>query len=253
MNTKDITQLTAYLLTQYYKNDTKPFLDNCHEDVLWLGPAKNQIIRGKENLIKAYENENNSLKFDIDNLTATPIHITNNSLEVLLTFMVDTFWPNGDTNRVYQRISFAWEINKDTPLIHFIHISNAIDYDARDNIYPIHYLENHKTMTLYTDSKEKLLFKGINSAILYTRPEQIIYMESKGTHTLIHLESQTFECINRLSTIKTNEKLIKVHASYIVNPRHVRTIQRFYLTLNDGTKIPVPEKKYTAVKALLYK
>lgn len=52
MNTTELAQLTADLLTQYYDNNIEPFFNHCHEDVLWLGPAKGQMIRGKRILWK---------------------------------------------------------------------------------------------------------------------------------------------------------------------------------------------------------
>ena len=253
MTVDEITTLSTDLLTQYYANNTQPFFDHAHTDILWMGPAKNQIIRTKKALVESFEKEDNQLHFQIYNLTATPFYISANCTEVLMTFVVDTFWPNGDTNRVYQRITLTWEIKKDIARIRVCNISNPIDYDERDSIYPVHYMESHSIMTLHMQSSDKRSFKGKNRSILYTSPEQILYMESIGNHTLIHMTSQIFECTDRLSTInkKLNDGFIRCHSSYIVNPLHVQSIERFALTMTDGKKIPVPEKKYTTVKAKL--
>ena len=45
--------------------------------------------------------------------------------------------------------------------------------------------------------------------------------------------------------------LVRVHSGYIINPRDVVSVWRFRVSLSDGSVIPIPEKKYTAVKALL--
>ena len=255
MTVEEITHLSSRILIQYYDNHIQPFIDSCHEDVLWLGPAMSQMIRTKNKLIEAFENDDHQLRFKVYDLTATPIYISANSIEVLLTFVVDTFWPNGDSNRVYQRIALNWEIRKNVPKIRVCNISNPIDYDDRDSIYPVHYLETHPQMTLYMESSEKLSFKGMDRTILYTSPEEILYMESAGNHTLIHLFSKTFECIDRLSALgkKLPDVFLRCHSGYLVNSLHVHSIERFALTMTDGRKIPVPEKKYTAVKAQLLK
>ena len=255
MTVSEITSLSSYLLTQYYDNNTTPFFEHCHDDILWLGPAQKQIILSKKALLESFEKENNQLQFKVYDLTTTPFYISANCTEVLLTFVVDTFWPNGDSNRVYQRITLTWEIHKDKALIRVCHISNPIDYDNRDSIYPTHYLETHAQMTLYREDSKKLSFKGKNKSILYTNTEQILYMESIGNHTVIHIASQTFECTERLSAIakRIENGLLRCHASYLVNPLYVESIERFALTMTDGKKIPVPEKKYTAVKAELFK
>ena len=127
MTINDITELTVSILTRYYDNDIQPFLEHCHDDILWLGPAKEQIIRTKRALIEAFEKEEHQLKFKVYNMTATPLYISANCTEVLLTFIVDTFWPDGNTNSVYQRINFTWEIKKDNARIRVCNISNPID------------------------------------------------------------------------------------------------------------------------------
>ncbi len=253
MTISDLTELTASLLVRYYENNIQPFLDYCHDDILWIGPANGQIIRTKQALADTFSQESNPLRFAVYDLIATPCYISSNSAEVLLNFIVDTFWPDGKTNRVYQRITFAWENKKEYPRIHVCHISNSIDYDARDTIYPIHYLEHHPQMTLYSGISGKLYFKGVNHAILCTSPDQILYIESIGNHTLIHLTSEIFECTERLSSIagRINDSLLRCHASYLVNPLYVQSVERFSLTLLSGKKLPIPEKKYTAVKAAL--
>ena len=39
MNIQKIGDRTAELLNLYYNNEIEPFLNSCHEDVLWIGPA----------------------------------------------------------------------------------------------------------------------------------------------------------------------------------------------------------------------
>ncbi len=253
MNIDKITELSTSILTSYYDNDTQPFLDLCHDDILWMGPAKKQMIRTKKALVESFEKEDNSLHFKLYNLTAMPFYISANCTEVLMTYTVDTFWPNGDTNRVYQRVTLTWDIRREKARIRVCHISNPIDYDDRDAIYPVHYLESYPQTALRAESSEKLSFKGTNKSILYTSPEQILYLESDGNHTIVHMLSQTFVCNERLSAVnkRIKDPFLRCHASYLVNPLYVQSIERFALTMTDGRKIPVPEKKYTAVKAQL--
>ena len=256
MTIHEIAALSSELLTQYYANNTQPFFDYCHADILWIGPAVKQVIHTKKALVEAFEEEeDHSLRFKVYDLTATPLRISNNCIEVLLTYIVDTIWPNGDSNRIYQRITLTWDIKKDLARIRVCHISNPIDYDGKDFIYPVHFMENHSQMTISVESSEKLSFKGKMGEILYTSPEQILYMESIGNHTLIHLSSQSFECTERLSAIskRLNQYFLRCHASYLVNTLYVQSVERFALTLTSGEKIPIPEKKYTSVKAMLLK
>ena len=57
MNIQKIGDRTAELLNLYYNNEIEPFLNSCHEDVLWIGPADKQVIRGRKNLVDAFHAE----------------------------------------------------------------------------------------------------------------------------------------------------------------------------------------------------
>ena len=69
MNIQKIGDRTAELLNLYYNNEIEPFLNSCHEDVLWIGPADRQVIRGRKNLVDAFHAEKHELKFSLNNLT----------------------------------------------------------------------------------------------------------------------------------------------------------------------------------------
>lgn len=76
------------------------------------------------------------------------------------------------------------------------------------------------------------------------------YIESKGTHSLIHTEDSAHESVETLSSIaqRHSDLFVRCHASYLVNPAFVRDVTRCKVTLQDGSELPIPEKKYTAVK-----
>lgn len=254
MNSQELSDLTASLLLQYYDNKIDPFLNHCHEDILWIGPAEGQMIRTKTKLVETFAAEQHSLHFAVHALKATPLSTgSRNSMNVLLTFLVDTFWPDKRTNRVSQRILFTWSTEPEGPRIRLCHISNAIVYDSRDTIYPVHYLESYQDMVLSSgETVTRIHFRGLDKTTLYLNSNRIIYMETKQHHTLIHTLDQTFESVERLSTIAQRcPQMLRCHESYLVNPDYVQEIYRFYLKLNNGTEIPVPEKKYTAVKNAL--
>ena len=51
---------------------------------------------------------------------------------------------------------------------------------------------------------------------------------------------------SRIARVRTER-----HASYLVNPAYVTGVSRFQAELGDGGALPIPEKRYTAVRALL--
>lgn len=154
MRSEDIAELSARVLLAYYDNDIEPFLDACHPSVLWIGPGEGQIIQTQETLRNTFYAEKNNLTFAVHDLSVTTLPTGSPSVfEVVLMFLVDTFWPNGVSGRVSQRIHLSWVGCKETPRILLCHISNAIAYDERDTIYPLHYDETFRTEVHY-ETKE---------------------------------------------------------------------------------------------------
>ena len=150
MRSEDIAELSARVLLAYYDNDIEPFLDACHPNVLWIGPGEGQIIQTQETLKSTFYAEKNNLTFAVHDLSVTVLPTGSPSVfEVVMMFLVDTFWPNGATGRVSQRIRLSWAGCKETSRILLCHISNAIAYDERDTIYPLHYDETFGTEVHY--------------------------------------------------------------------------------------------------------
>ena len=79
---------------------------------------------------------------------------------------------------------------------------------------------------------------------------QNCYEESHKNHIIVDLDDVD---LKRKQLKRIKDKLIRCHSSYIVNPIHVTSIGRFYLIMSDDKRIPIPEKKYTKIKAALLK
>lgn len=255
MTIQDFVSLSGEILTQYYNNNITPFLDACHEDVLWIGPAEKQIIRTKKMLVDTFLSEQHELKFVLHDLVITPLATTSNRVvEIIMFFTVDTIWPDNSMNRVKQRIHLSWVMNHGVPQIRLCHISNAICYDDRDTIYPVHYDSKFHGMPLAGVSRsERLSFKAANKSLLFLNLNQILYIESHGRHSNIHTTTDSYETTESLISLegRLSDYFLRCHQSYLVNPDFVSSIERFRLTLSDGFVIPIPEKKYTQIKRLL--
>ena len=74
-------------------------------------------------------------------------------------------------------------------------------------------------------------------------------------HAILHTIDGDYETRDSLLSIEKRYApyLLRCHQSYLVNPEHVIQIQRFRLHLTGGITLPIPEKKYTSVKAALLK
>lgn len=80
-------------------------------------------------------------------------------------------------------------------------------------------------------------------------------METARSHTVIHTVEEDYESVESLQTLMNRypDLFVRCHASYLVNPQYVSEIRRFRIRLQNGIELPVPEKKYMAVKTELQK
>lgn len=255
MNISRIAERSAYIITEYYQNHITPFLDAFHEDALWIGPAEKQILRTKKAILEAFAQESHELRFCLHDLTVLPMPVGSRQVcEILSFFRVDTIWPDGSSNQVHQRVQMTWCMEQGEPRIRICYISNSIAYDERDTIYPVHFQETFRTMVLAGDDRSvRLSFHCADRSLVYLNPGHILYAETRSHHTVLHTLERAIEVTDSLPEIEKllPREFLRCHQSYLVNLNHITRIRRFELELSNGTVLPVPEKKYTALKAAL--
>lgn len=260
MTRSELPEYTAYIITEYYKNNIQPFLEAFSPNCLWIGPAEGQMIRTKEALLAAFAKEDNQLTFAVQNLQVIPIPVNATSIDVILTFTVISYYPDGETTVFQQRVELLWaqesitDVTGDTAKDYFIkvcHISNEFPYDTRDTIYPNHFTELD-IAKIYAGriSLCKFALKGLYNSYFYLSKDTIMWMESKGTHTLIHTIDRVYESVETLTSIveKYPDALCRIHSCYAVNPIFVSRIGRFYVLMDDEKRMSIPEKKYTKTR-----
>lgn len=81
-------------------------------------------------------------------------------------------------------------------------------------------------------------------------PNFFLYVEALGKHCTVHQINGTLP-LNTLSSEAESQlpgTFVRTHRSYLVNAEHVMSIERYQLTLSDGTKLPVPKQRYDQVR-----
>lgn len=263
MDTKEIAKKSVWIAMEYYeKNHVEAFFDNMSENVLWYGIAIGQKIQGLDNIKQVWSTFSNSLTFSLGNIETEYIQTSSKTCEVMMLYVVTVHYPNGDTVPAFQRAQFSWaEVNttdeegkrKQVPKIFMVHMSNPIEYHEDDYIYPDHYNE------LYIKAEPpvqapRISLLGMDNVFYVITLSSVIWIESTPEHQcILHLRDRTLRARINLSSLEkqTEGFLIRVHSSYIVNPLDVKAVWRFKVELSDGTVLPIPEKKYTAVKKKL--
>ena len=87
--------------------------------------------------------------------------------------------------------------------------------------------------------------------------ERILYVESNLHRLIFHIMEDSLKKYTIYMTLDDLEKefegkgFIRIHQSYLVNVTHVNSISRYYLTLNNGTKLSIPRARYNDVQEMI--
>lgn len=269
MKVQELVRRSIDIITNYYDNKLEPFFEAIADEVLWIGPRGGQVMQGKEMIVKTWSGqEDHGLRFTMGNIEAKTVSVGASSLEVLLEYYVYTFFPNGESDEHHQRLHLSWGCRrknpdgKRIPQIFMIHISNISDEqpgkpsDGNVRVYASSHLESHYD-AVSSPSLSRIFFRtvygrGKSEITYYFNSSTILYIESadRSLHSIVHTLEGPYESIEKLRYFEENfgSEMLHAHASYIINPMYVRSVQRFQVTLTDGTVIPIPEKKYTAFR-----
>lgn len=265
MKTDEIIRLSIYIITEYYRNNLEPFFEYVSDDIVWIGPARGQLLRGRENLIRTFAAEKHSLTFTMGDIKVLCVSPHTHVKEVLLHYDIYTHYPSGNTFRHDQHLHYTWREKKIKTAdgltqyrsrIVCLHISNAWPYDSRDTIYPVHYENVSEQMRIPAQQEHYITVKASDGCTHRINASGILYIATvkHSSRLLLHTQSGTLTVNGTLSGFEQQypSLFLRIHSGYLVNPSHAKSIRRFALTLSDGTELPIPEKKYTQVKKLLW-
>ena len=138
------------------------------------------------------------------------------------------------------------------PRILVCHISNPHGKHEDDNIYAAHYDQVYAGLTSSPGGGERIRLHGADGSEWLFLPDSILWAEStrRGKHSIVHTTDGEVEVRAPISELERGHEqlFVRCHASYLVNPTYVRSVRRFRCTLTDGAELPIPERKYTAVR-----
>lgn len=263
MNRKELIEKSIQIITEYYKGNVDLFLNSVSDNVLWFGPRAGQMLKGKDTMTEIWSHAENNAWFTMSGLSAETTSTGRNNLEVMLEYYVYTHFPEGNVYQHHQRLHLSWgnTDRSNDPQVCMIHISNISDGDAFDGkVYATEPSESRADAihSHIPDVPEKIItINGMNDLTYFLQPSSILWIESTdhAKHSIIHTVEENLlspEPVRSLEK-KCNEFLLRCHSSYLVNPLYIFSLKRFSVTLNDGTVLPVPEKKYTSFRDALKK
>lgn len=266
LNRERISDLSAELIIKYYENDPMPFLEHMDDDALWYGPATGQFLRGRENMIQVWAEEDHTLTFSIGDIKVEAVSSHPSFCEVMLLYTVVTHYPKGHDTSVNQRLHLSWGERTVTdqqghkvkePKILLCHTSNPHGKHEDDVIYPKSYGQEYAGRDVMPQKGERTHFRAADKTDYFFLSDSIYWIETthNSKHSILHTTKGDFEVLSGISSIARDyhHLFLRCHRSFLINPNYIRSIRRFQLTLTDDTVVPIAEKKYIAFRNAVIK
>ena len=79
---------------------------------------------------------------------------------------------------------------------------------------------------------------------------EVLYLESRHQYTIVHMPGRQIRVRAALSELLQSfpEYFVRVHRSYAINVLRIDQVARQEIRLDDGTQIPVPERRSKQVR-----
>ena len=265
MKKEKLKDLSYRIITEYYNNNLDLFWEYLDDNVVWYGPAEGQKIISKKSMKDVWGKEKHNLTFTMSDIKVESFPINNNTCSVVMSYYVNTHYPNGIIHTHNQNINMIWitrriedsnqKIIKKSFIIQMF-IANVHPKNEKDTIYAIHG-HDEQVNQVETSKSKKIIIRSITGINYYLSINNIIWIEKAngGKHSIIHTQNDSIECIEKTSNIlkQSDNYFISPHISYLVNPMHIKNIERFKLTMNNNKTLSISEKKYTKFKSEVQK
>ena len=192
-----------------------------------------------------FKNENYDYEVLIKDMKSYQYNIASTT-EVILCYILVLKHKDGKTLTIEQRTQFSWIKKNKEWKIAVINTSNSY------NILEVNskYIYVDKEVNLENDKRLKILDKS--NTLNYVDFKDLYWIQSDSYNSIVHTKKGIINARDSVRTLtKKYDFLLRVHSSFLINKNYVDSIHRFYIIMKDGSKIPVPEKKYTMIKNII--
>ncbi len=258
---QEMVRLTQECLARYWQLDAEFVIGHFDKDVLWVGAVQDQYKEGFE---QSAEDLRRSL------LELKPCHLLHQEFSVVQNvgnactvagrYLTTTDDEVGYFLQVMQRCTFVWELVDGVPKIKHIHVSNPMGElrladgelfpDALGQMSKQYWNDRWRSV----QGKKRIAVKDRDDVVHFLSPSEVLYVMADGRNSVIRtMSAETIRARpgRRELLAELGEGFIAVHRSYALNSAYVSSIRKYEVIMTDGSKIPIPERRYKEVRERL--
>ena len=245
-------QETQQCLIQFWKKNSTYVAKSLSESIMWIGALEAEFMQGRE------EVEKDLIETSRTNPSCHLLHQefwcaakSDDMCVVVGRYFVTTDDGSREIIQEPQRATFVWRMRAKDIFLEHMHVSSPIGYLEENELFP------HKIgRTTYQYLKEledkcrgqekSIEVREINGHIRFLSEAEIEYAEAKDHNTIISVVNGS-PITAKMEWAKFQNipfcNFVKVHRSFIVNRKYIRSIGRREIEMVSGARIPMPAKK----------
>ena len=258
----DAISLSSECLRRFWQKDLDFVLQYFSDDVMWIGAQHDEFLLDFE-----------TTKADLAAAVAeippcvllnAEFHATScgsKSCTVIGTYLTTTDKTADFFLQNVQRCTFVWEKTSDGMKIRHLHVSNPLGelQLAEMERFPVTmgkmaqvYMQ--RQIQRLTDSR-RITVPGENGSTYVLSHADILYLSAFSKDTIITTYGGEFLVKKGISELQKllDAQFFPIHRSHIVNFNFVASLERYTITMIDGEKLPIPQKKFNEIRAALHR
>lgn len=229
----------------------RPYLD---AGFTYIGPSADQYCMTSQGLISYFTNaaSEDALRKKVSE-EYYQVRAENDA-SILVTGHVLASYPIAEQQVASHRfrVSLLWSLDgPDLKLIH-MHVSTPTWQSRFQTTVPdaISEAGAHQMLSHTHGEAQPLVMRDSSGIAHFLEAREVIYLEAERQYTMVHTEDGVFRLAKVLgkAAAELPPTFLRVHRGFVINVAHVREIHTRSIILDDGTQIPMPERRSVQVR-----
>lgn len=251
---ENVLEMSQYMIAEYYQLNVEPFFSVMTKDCVWILPG-GEIAIGKEAMRSLFRDGSVMPSFLVEEIDLDLLATA--SSEQIGVFGTYSLYSDVESELVFaekQRITLMFRREKaNVYKCYHLHVSDEYTNLDEDENFPVqisrqtyHYLQK---LMKASDKCMPVLLQS-NRATYRFDPDMVLYVEAVSKVCTVHMLGRTVVVRQSLSEVQQQfpNHFYRIHRSYLINCHFVLQMERYLVTLVDGTTLPIPEKRFMEVR-----
>lgn len=258
----DLPRLTETAIRAYYCGDYAPLLSLVTPDCVFIGAGSDVYLSLGEMADNPPAASDNPL-CRVDDARFWLVG-TGCETQALVMGLYDVYsdLSTGLVTAVRQRITVSCRLEGGVWKAYCIHSSNEWGDPAEEGIYPLNasrktyeYVQRIVQTSLDKAMRRQRVAFNVDGELTFVDPERIMYVESNGKSSVIHLEDGSIPVKMMIGDMEEAlpSCFVRIHRYYLVNAHCVRSFSQEGATLPGGTVLRIPKRRYASVRESIVK